>query len=130
MGQQQLLLIVLGVILVGIAAYGGLRLTQSYNESHERDLILQQMTVLLGEAKKYALRPKSLGGGEGSFQGFVPMGKLTRTDRVTIYATAGDTWVLFQGFGIVTGWDGKTPVQVVAQGDLSKDQLQSVTLVN
>lgn len=117
-------------ILVGISVYGGLRMVQSSNQSNERDLVIQQMTVLLAEAKKYALRPKNQDGGEGSFKGFTPLAKLANTDRVTIHTTAGDDWILFQGFGIVNGWDGQNPIQVVAQYDKSTEKWESMTPVN
>ncbi len=115
MGQQQLIILVLGAIIVGLAVYGGLQLMHSYNQSNEQDLILQQMNSVLAEARSYALKTRSLGGGEGSFIGFSPPKNLTNTARVTIYTTVGADWILFQGYGSIEGIDGTNPVQIIAQ---------------
>ena len=130
MGQQQLLIIVLGVLIVGMAIYGSFNLIDSYSQSHQRDLIIQRMNVLVGEAKKYATKPASLGGGDGSFTGFTPPAKLALTTDMKIYATAGDNWVLFQGFGTTTGEDGRSPVQVVGQFDKDSDNWSTMATVN
>jgi len=121
MGQQQLLLIVLGAIIVGVAVYGGTRMMSTANQENERDLIIQQVNILVSEARSYAAKPNHLGGGEGSLAGFSPSKKLTTTDRLSINVTSGGNWVLFQGFGAVDGIDGENPVQLVAQYDFSSD---------
>ena len=130
MGQQQLLIIVLGTIIVGMAVYGGLRMMEANSQSSERDLIIQQMNVVLADAKQYALKPKSLRGGEGSFEGFVPMEIQTTTERVTLFTTVGSDWILFQGFGEVEGIDRANPVQVVAQYNESQRKWEMITEVN
>lgn len=130
MGQQQLLIIVLGVLIVGMAIYGAFNMMDGYTQSHQRDLIIQRMNLLVGEAKKYATKTASLGGGDGSFQGFVPPAKLLTTSEMKIYSTAGDTWVLFQGFGTSNGEDGKSPVQVVGQYDKTTDHWTTLATVN
>lgn len=129
MGQQQLLLIVLSTIIVGLAVYGGIQLLDSYNESNDRDLVLQQMQIVIGEAIKYSSRSRNLGGGEGGFEGFAPLQRLTNTERARLYVTAEKDWMVLQGFGSVTGWDGENPVQVVVQFTKSQNAM-SVTLVN
>ena len=130
MGQQQLLIIVLGVLIVGMAIYGAFNFMSAYSQSHQRDLIIQRLNVLAGEAKKYATKTASLGGGEGSFLGFVPPAKLTNTDEMHIYSTAGDSWVLFQGFGSTTGEDGRSPVEVVGQYDKNTDSWTTLATIN
>jgi hypothetical protein len=130
MGQQQLLIIVLGVLIVGMAIYGSFNLMDSYTQSHQRDLIIQRMNILVGEAKKYVTKTASLGGGDGSFLGFNPPAKLATTPEMRIYSTAGDTWVLFQGYGTTTGEDGKSPVQIVGQFDKNNDSWMTLVTVN
>lgn len=130
MGQQQLMIIVLSVIIVGLAIYGVLGLMDSYNQSHQRDMIIQRMNILVGEAKKYAAKPATLGGGDGSYLGFSPPAKLAVTTDFRIFATAGDSWVLFQGFGSVTGEDGRSPVEVVGQFDKNTDSWSTLATVN
>jgi hypothetical protein len=121
MGQQQLLLIVLGAIIVGLGIYGGTRMVAGANQENERDQLVQQMNILVAEAKKYAARPAHLGGGGNDLTGFSAPAMMSTTDRFTINVTSGTNWVLFQAFGSVTGDDGETPVQVVGQYDFAAD---------
>ena len=130
MGQQQLMIIVLAVIVVGLAVYGAFGMMDSYNQSHQRDLIIHRMNILVGEAKKYAAKPATLGGGDGNYLGFSPPAKLATTPEMRIYTTAGESWVLFQGFGTATGEDGRSPVEVVGQFDRISDNWTTMTTVN
>lgn len=130
MGQQQLLFIVLIIFIVGLTVMTGVRLVASMNQSNDRDMVVQQMGVLVGEAKKYANAPKSIGGGEGSFVGFSPINKLTNNSNVRIYITTGTDWILFQGYGTTEGYDGVNPVAVVAQFDKSADRFTTISNVN
>jgi hypothetical protein len=130
MGAQQLLIIVLITFVVGLAIVTGIKLVSSFNQSNERDMILVQMGVIVGEAKRHYSSPRSIGGGEGSFVGFEPSARLTNTDRMRIYLTIGNDWILFQGFGSVEGWDGATPVQLVAQWEQPLADWATITPVN
>ncbi len=130
MGQQQLLIIVLTVIIASLAIWTGARIVESINQDNERDVVLHQINLLVGDAKKYAGAPKSIGGGEGSFVGFVPINKLTNTGRVRVYITTGANWILFQGYGSVQGWDNSSPVSVVAQYEDSLQDFSTISMVN
>ena len=130
MGQQQLLIIVLIVFVVGLTVWTGVRLVGSINQSNERDLVLHPINVLVGEAKKYAGHPKTTGGGGGSFTGFTPINRLTNTSRIRVYMTTGDNWILFQGYGSTEGWDGTTPVAVVAQYEMTTGTFSTISNIN
>ena len=130
MGAQQLLIIVLITFVVGLGIVTGIRLVASFNQSNERDMLLHQMNIVVGEAKAYAKRPKSIGGGEGSFIGFEPSARLTVTDRLRVNMTIGTDWILFQGFGSVEGFDGTNPVQLVAQYEVAAADWTSITPIN
>ncbi len=69
MGQQQLLLIMLGVIVVGIAIAVGLTLFSDSGASANRDALTSDLIYLASRAQQYYRRPASMGGGEGSFVG-------------------------------------------------------------
>jgi hypothetical protein len=129
-GQQQLIIIVLIALLVGLSVSAGLRYMSANNQSNEVDLIMQQMNTIVGEAKQYALKPRSLAGGEGSFDGFTPDDLLLNTERVRISFTVGSDWILMQGYGSVEGWDGENPVQVVAQYNETEKRWTSVARTN
>ena len=70
MGQQQLLLIVLGVIVVGIAVVVGINLFNANAESSTQDSIVSQATNIGAMAQQYYKKPTSMGGGGNSFVGF------------------------------------------------------------
>lgn len=122
MGQQQLFIITLVIFIVGASVYAGSRMVESYNQSNDREVVIQQMKIIFSEAKKYVTQPRSVGGGEGSFEDFVAPKSLSNTQQVTIHTTTGRNWILFQGFGTVIGDDRKAPVQVIGQYDNSNGE--------
>jgi Tfp pilus assembly protein PilE len=67
MGQQQLLLIMLGVIVVGIAVAVGLMLFSDSAASTNRDALTSDLVYLASRAQQYYRRPASMNGGDGSF---------------------------------------------------------------
>jgi hypothetical protein len=70
MGQQQLLLIVLGVIIVGIAVVVGINLFNANAEESAKDTMVSEATNLGAMAQQYFKKPVALGGGGNSFVGF------------------------------------------------------------
>lgn len=76
MGQQQLLLIVLGVIIVGIAVVVGINVFTASSEQSAKDTIVSQATNIGAIAQQYYRKPTALGGGQGSFVGFTIPPKL------------------------------------------------------
>lgn len=67
MGQQQLLLIILGVIIVGIAVAVGITMFQDNAVSANRDAVTNDLVQLAAKAQQYYRKPSSLGGGGNSF---------------------------------------------------------------
>jgi len=67
MGQQQLLLLVLGVIIVGIAVVMGINLFRSNAIDSKRNLITNECINLASMAQQHYRRPAALGGGGGAF---------------------------------------------------------------
>ena len=67
MGQQQLLLIILGVIIVGIAVAVGITMFQDNAINANRDAISNDLVNLAARAQQYYRRPVGLGGGGNSF---------------------------------------------------------------
>ena len=77
MGQQQLLLIVLGVIVVGIAVVVGINLFNASAEEANKDGIVSDCTNLGAMAQQYYKKPQSMGGGANTFTGWlIPDGLL------------------------------------------------------
>lgn len=69
MGQQQLLLIVLGVIIVGIAVVVGINLFNANAEEAAKDGVVSDCTNLGAMAQQYYKKPTSMGGGGNTFDG-------------------------------------------------------------
>ena len=69
MGQQQLLLIVLGVIIVGIAVVVGINLFNANAEEAAKDGVVSDCTNLGAMAQQYYKKPASMGGGANTFDG-------------------------------------------------------------
>ncbi|MFZ1730576.1 MAG: hypothetical protein WBQ23_06755 [Bacteroidota bacterium] len=67
MGTQQLLLIVLGVIIVGIAVVVGINIFGTNAEQANKDAITQDCLRLASSAQGYYRKPTMLGGGNNSF---------------------------------------------------------------
>ena len=70
MGQQQILLIVLSVILVGISVAVGITMFKGYSLSSNQDAIVYDMINIGSLAYQHRIRPSMLGGGNGSFENF------------------------------------------------------------
>ncbi|KPK92649.1 hypothetical protein AMJ80_06470 [bacterium SM23_31] len=67
MGQQQLLLIVLGVIIVGIAVAIGINI---FNESAAQanfDAVMSDLLRIASNSQQWYMKPSSLGGGGRTF---------------------------------------------------------------
>jgi hypothetical protein len=119
MGTQQLLLIILGVVLIGIMVTVGIFLFQDQASATNRDQLSNDLVYLAVQAQKHYRRPSVLGGGSNSFGGLT-MTKLTNmsSNANGIYvltpdpAPAGATSVTITGTGIEKGNDGVTPVEI------------------
>ena len=86
MGQQQLLLIILGVIIVGIAIAVGLSLFSAQSIQSNRDAIINDMNNLAAQAYQFRIRPTSMGGGQGDYTAFSIPTKM-RTNENAVYTT-------------------------------------------
>jgi Tfp pilus assembly protein PilE len=69
MGQQQLLLIILGVIVVGIAVAVGITMFTDNAVNANRDAVTNDLVNLAARAQQFYRRPTALGGGGNSFVG-------------------------------------------------------------
>lgn len=67
MGTQQLLLIVLGVIIVGIAVVVGINIFGQNAEQASKDAAIQDCLRIAASAQGYYRKPEMLGGGGNTF---------------------------------------------------------------
>ncbi len=80
MGQQQLLLITLGVIIVGIAIVSGLILFEYSSNENKKNQIKNEGATLATMAQKYYRLPITMGGGGRSFVGWTIPALMDTTD--------------------------------------------------
>ncbi len=107
MGQQQLLLIICGVIIVGIAIAVGIFMFSGTSVSSNKDAILNDLMNLSQYAYRYKLRPEPLGGGGRVYTGFTLPTKLASNENASYSAQASATTITFTavskfGYGTVT----------------------------
>jgi hypothetical protein len=88
MGQQQLLLIVLGMIIVGIAVIFSITLFRQNAIDSKRDLLLNECGNLAMDAMKYYKKPVTLGGGGNTFVGWTIPEVITTTATGYYYSAA------------------------------------------
>jgi hypothetical protein len=93
MGQQQLLLLVLSVIIVGIAIVVGISMFNSQAASSNLDGVSADLMHFGTRAQQYFARPVAMGGGGGSFTGM---------PGAVIWATPGTTYTNENGTYIVS----------------------------
>ena len=122
MGQQQLLLIVLGVIVVGIAVVVGINLFNANAVSANRDGVVSDLNNLGAMAQQHYKKPISMGGGGNTFTGasanpvqpFTIPPQLISTANGSYTATIQTGQVTIVGTGREIGNDGTDSVKVTA----------------
>ena len=110
MGQQQLLLIILGVIVVGIAIAVGISMFSSSSIQSNKDALINDLNNLAADAYQFRIRPTTMAGGGGSYtggNGYSIPSKLASNDNGTYTRTNAAQSVTFvgtssQGYGTVT----------------------------
>lgn len=120
MGQQQLLLIILGTIIVGIAISVGVVLFKDSMVDNDRDAIQNDLATVAVRAQEYYYRPATMGGGGHSFVGLTDddagMAKIVgrqfsdnENARYTITTAGTASLVIVTAVGKVALADGTYP---------------------
>ena len=92
MGQQQLLLIVIGVILVGIATLAGFEIVQRHIRQDEADGLLDRGLSIATHAASWKSRNDPFNGGNQSYEGLLTNGMGTLDlDTTTVRGRFGIT---------------------------------------
>ncbi|MCX6174739.1 MAG: hypothetical protein NTZ27_08330 [Ignavibacteriales bacterium] len=114
MGQQQLLFIVLGIIIIGIAIVVGINYFSSSSGKANREAIIADLTNIASMAQKYYREPITLKGGGHTFTGWIVPANLSLTANMSVavtYTVAAQS-VILVGVGTEKGNDGTTVVKV------------------
>jgi hypothetical protein len=107
MGNQQLLLIILGVIIVGVAIGVGMELFSGTSVGANKDAIVNDLMNLGQYAYRYKLTPVPYGGGGRLYTGFTVPPKLNNNDNAMYSAVATASSVTFTatsnfGYGTIS----------------------------
>jgi len=98
MGQQQLLLIVLGVIIVGVAVVVGINLFNANSEQSTKDTMVSEATNIAALAQQFYKKPVAMGGGGNDFTKFaIPTELQTTTTGSYAAGSASKTGVTITG---------------------------------
>lgn len=85
MGQQQLLLIILGVIVVGIAIAVGISQFSAHSTQANKDGVTSSLVNISANAYQFRIRPTTMGGGGGAYTGYLIPSRM-QTDNNGTYA--------------------------------------------
>ena len=88
MGTQQLLLVILGIVIIGIAMTVGLTLFSAESVQANRDEIIHDINNIATYAYQYKTRIQCLGGGNNSYVGCTLSSKLASNENAT-YVLSG-----------------------------------------
>ncbi len=109
MGQQQLLLIALGIIVVGIAVVVGINQFSTSAAEANRDQLISDLNFLSVVAQAYYKKPASYGGGGLSFTGweFPEYFKNYEAGKIKVVIIKNGNEVKIMATGTEKGRDGK-----------------------
>jgi len=128
MGQQQLLLIILGLILVAVALAVGISLFRSNAIDQKRNMLINDCIDFASLAQQYYLKPITYGGGGNSFTNWkIPTSmKSTPVGTYKITNIASDEVIILAiGTEVVTGTDS-VKVQVTIPSPPQDYQIQII----
>ncbi len=95
MGQQQFLLIILGVIIIGIAIAVSMSSFSAQSVQANRDAMINDLNSLAAQAYQYRVRPTSMGGGQGDYTSFVVPPKMQTNENGTYTMSPSQNSIVF-----------------------------------
>ena len=81
MGQQQMLLVILGVLVIGFAIAVGIALFGAQSIASNRDAMVSDLNHLTAIAYQFRVSIRSLGGGEGDYSTFSIPSQMTANNN-------------------------------------------------
>jgi len=112
MGTQQVLLIILTVVIVGLSMAAGIIAFQAQAKNSQRQAIITQMSSYVGEALAFRRIPTSLAGGGGSYEGFYPAGAVASSPGSS--ASDGDAMVEYEDVNYFVEWYVNDRLKIIA----------------
>ena len=104
MGQQQLLLIILGVIIVGIAIAVGISQFGAHSTQANKDGVTSSLVNVAANAYQFRIRPTTMGGGGGDYTNYAIPSQMASADNGTYTKGAVDrTHIVLTGTSSING---------------------------
>jgi hypothetical protein len=135
MGQQQLLLLVLGIVIVGLAVVVGIQAFGENQKKANADALVNDAIRIASDAQAWKLKPAAFGGGgslvgDANFEGleFEQLG-YSVTDLKYVNLNGEFTMDATDGGVTITGTNAQNEneVEVVVSGTAPEDILTTVT---
>ncbi len=114
MGQQQILLLVVSVIIVVLAITIGIDMFAANSKTSNRDSVVSELNNLASLAIQFYKKPSSLGGGNSSFTSWNIPEKMDSTSNGMYSVACTNLNATITGFGQELGNDGTNPIEMVA----------------
>ncbi len=105
MGQQQLLLLVIGIILVGLAVVAGISAVQKYTRQDESDGLLDRSLAIATQAVYWKTKNDPFAGGDQSYAALATNGMQT---------LALDTATVRGRFDVTGAWPDSVEITAVS----------------
>lgn len=107
MGQQQLLMIILAIIIVGVAIAISIQLFRGNAIERKREILINESANIASIAISYYKKPREMGGGGKTFIGWQVPNQLVNTVNGSYIADVQRDQVTITGTGteVVTGND-------------------------
>lgn len=107
MGQQQLLLIGISVILVGLSVVVGMSMYRSYLVQLNREQVLADLNIIGADAQGFYRRAIQQGGGSTSFMNYkIPFGYQDNPNGIYTIQTVSKDAITINGSGVENGENG------------------------
>jgi hypothetical protein len=123
LGQQQLLLIALGIIIVGIAVIIGLGQFSTSATQSNRDLLYSDLNFISAVARAHYMKSVEMSGGGHTFENFnIPVGLLETANGTLEHTQTGhnNDHIHFTATGTELGEDGIKPIQIEVRITISE----------
>ena len=115
MGQTQLFLVLLGLLIIGVAIYVGLTMFGANTEEDTRNAIIQDLQTFSSHALAYYSKSTSQGGGDKSFNGVTirQIYPMVENENARYYVeSATDDQCIIDGVGKIVSGDDSIRVRV------------------
>ena len=116
MGQQQLLLLILSAIIVGLAIVTGINMFGENAVQANKDAVMQDMLTIASRAQGWYRRPAQLGGGGRAYTGVsvdtLDFDGTNGNGTFTIAVTGNPDSAIITGTGVEDGDGDTNPLQM------------------